>query len=134
MRWLIDVVLVVFGEVLVLSPILVLTLGVIPSLERSKAERSRGIDLPALSQSLNTYRAKWGHYPASLQSLVDVGILDKLFTDPWERPYLYERRSGLVYLGSLGKDGLPGGVDLNADFECWMSNEVVRSALHVGCY
>jgi len=40
---------------------------------------------------------------------------DPRFYDPWGRPYLYETTDEGISLGSLGRDGVPGGSDDDAD-------------------
>ena len=41
--------------------------------------------------------------------------LDKLPTDPWGSPYVYEREGDVFALFSLGADGAEGGEGMNAD-------------------
>jgi len=80
--------------------------------------------LQELDLALSSYLADLKGYPPSepgLQSLVEVGYIDKLPDDPWGRPYVYERPRGLhgaapnYQLTTLGKDGIEGGQGEDAD-------------------
>ncbi|MEM6484054.1 MAG: type II secretion system major pseudopilin GspG [Pseudomonadota bacterium] len=87
-----------------------------------------------LKGALQTYRLDIGDYPSTedgLEALVRQPrsgraarrwkgpyLDDEVPRDPWENPFVYERKpSGLqeFSLYSLGADGEPGGDDLDAD-------------------
>ncbi len=91
-------------------------------------------DLKTISAALKMYRLDTGGYPTTQQGLAALakqpqgadapanwnpeGYLADVPVDPWNRPYLYKSPgdSGAGFeLGSLGRDGKPGGEDVDAD-------------------
>ena len=84
-------------------------------------------DLSTISQALETFYADQGRYPTSdegLRVLVDGtesmpdGLLTKVPTDPWKRPYEYisPGRDAPYEVMSLGEDGEEGGEGADRDF------------------
>jgi ribosomal protein S27E len=62
------------------------------------------------------FRAKHGTYPDAATWTRTADQPDLRFFDPWSRPYRYERSTdGGVTIGTLGKDGVEGGTDEDAD-------------------
>ncbi len=59
---------------------------------------------------LADYRAKTGVYPPTLEA-AGLGY----WFDGWERPFLYSLSGGVPLVESLGRDGVRGGVGLDAD-------------------
>ena len=88
-------------------------------------------DIRSLANALDIYRLDNYQYPSTDQGLEALvtkptgfpepknynqdGYLQKLKTDPWGSPYVYERDSNRFLLYSLGADGGEGGEGLNAD-------------------
>ena len=88
-------------------------------------------DLRTLASALDVYRLDNFQYPSSEQGLEALvtrpsgfpepknynpeGYIQKLPTDPWGSPYVYDRTDVGFTLMSLGADGSEGGEGLNAD-------------------
>jgi general secretion pathway protein G len=90
-------------------------------------------DLRTISAALKIYRLDNGDYPTTEQGLAALvsrptappvpanwsseGYLPSVPVDPWGNPYAYRSpgERGRFDLSSLGKDGQPGGEDLDAD-------------------
>ena len=86
--------------------------------------------IDALSKALDTYRIGIGRYPSTAQGLsalvVTPGdephwagpyLAKAVPKDPWGREYRYQSpgQQGEYDIGSLGRDGLPGGTGDDAD-------------------
>ncbi|MBD8678174.1 type II secretion system major pseudopilin GspG [Sphingomonas sp. CFBP 13720] len=92
-----------------------------------------GTDLRSIGGALKMYRLDNGDYPTTeqgLKALVEKptspplpgayppdGYLSQMPQDPWGNPYVYESTGGRFAIKSLGKDGKPGGTDLDADID-----------------
>ena len=52
------------------------------------------------------------------------GYLERLPKDPWGNPYLYLNpgNNGEIDIYTLGRDGRPGGVEINADIGNWTTD------------
>jgi general secretion pathway protein G len=90
-------------------------------------------NIATISAALKMYRLDNGDYPTSeqgLKALVEKptlppvpqswsseGYLPQMPQDPWGNPYVYQAAPGSFTLKSLGKDGKPGGADLDADLD-----------------
>ncbi len=72
-------------------------------------------DFAELRQALSDYAGKHGHYPDSLEQLPE--LKDREFFDYWHHPYQYTKTPDGYRLVSLGYDGKPGGVGLDADID-----------------
>ncbi len=90
-------------------------------------------DLRTISAALRVYRLDNGDYPTTEQGLSALvtrptigpepanwsqeGYLPDEPVDPWGHPYFYRSPGdeGAFDLSSLGKDGRPGGENLDAD-------------------
>lgn len=100
------------------------------------------IDIRQISSSLQRYYLHNNRYPTTeqgLQALVTRpdsepvpknwspnGYLDKLPKDPWGNTYLYispGEKNGAFDLYSLGRDGQPGGSDVDSDIGNWEPEE-----------
>jgi len=78
-----------------------------------------------LGSALDTYRLDLGHYPDTLQGLMenDTGssawtgpyLRGNLPQDPWGNDYIYAPDSRTYSLKSYGADGAPGGEGDDAD-------------------
>jgi general secretion pathway protein G len=92
-------------------------IAVIPQLDQAKVDRAK-MDIANIQNALKTYYAKKGSYPdtgAGLKALVDAQILEKMPVDPWDHEYVYVLEGGKAVVISYGKDGAPGGTDMDAD-------------------
>lgn len=94
-------------------------------------------DIATLVQALKLYRLDNQRYPSTdqgLQALITKptvapippnwktgGYIDRLKLDPWGLAYQYQMPGtrGEVDVFSYGADGVPGGVDMNADIGSW---------------
>ncbi|WP_337250283.1 type II secretion system major pseudopilin GspG [Sphingomonas japonica] len=88
-------------------------------------------DIRTISAALKMYRLDNGSYPTTQQGLAALsqkpstppvpanwsseGYLGDVPVDPWGNPYAYSSDSNSFELKSLGKDGQPGGTELDAD-------------------
>lgn len=89
-------------------------------------------DIRTIGAALKMYRLDNGDYPTTDQGLKALserpatppipqswspeGYLPQVPVDPWGNPYVYQSPApGGFSLKSLGKDGKPGGEDLDAD-------------------
>jgi len=96
-------------------------------------------DIDTFTQALKLYRLDNQRYPSTeqgLQALITKptiapippnwktgGYIDRLKLDPWGLAYQYQMPGtrGGVDVFSYGADGIPGGVDINADIGSWTS-------------
>lgn len=109
-------------EIIVVITILSLLMAavgvaVIPQLDKARQDRAR-MDIGNLLTALKTYYAKKGQYPdtgAGFKALVDMQILEKMPTDPWDKEYVYLNEGGKPTVMSYGRDGTPGGTDIDED-------------------
>ena len=94
-------------------------------------------DILTLENALQMYKLDNNDYPSTdqgLQALVEApsgepkannwrkgGYIKKLNKDPWGRSYQYLNpgRFGEIDIFSLGKDGKPGGDQINQDIGNW---------------
>ena len=119
------VVVVILG---ILGAVIVPNLMSRPDTARIQAAQT---DLRTLASALDVYRLDNFQYPSSEQGLEALvtkpsgfpepknynpeGYIQKLPTDPWGSPYVYDRSDVGFTLMSLGADGSEGGEGLNAD-------------------
>ena len=101
----------------------VVIINVLPSQDRAMVQKAKA-DIALLDQGLEMYKLQNLAYPApteGLQALVARGVIKKLPTDPWGRPYIYAMPGthGAVDVSSLGADGIQGGEGDNADLGNW---------------
>lgn len=92
-------------------------IAVIPRLEEAKVDRAK-MDIGNIQNALKTYYAKKGQYPdtgGGFKALVDMQILEKMPTDPWDKEYVYLNEGGKPTVMSYGRDGTPGGTDIDED-------------------
>ena len=80
-----------------------------------------------LESALDSYRLDVGHYPETLQSLVEneddedgwdgpyLTRADEVPLDPWDNDFLYTRDGRSFSLMSYGADGVEGGEGPDAD-------------------
>jgi general secretion pathway protein G len=93
-------------------------------------------DLRGIESALKFYRMDNFAYPTSEQGLEALitrpadpnirnwkpgGYLERMPKDPWGNPYLYLNpgNNGEIDVYTLGRDGRPGGEDLDADIGNW---------------
>jgi general secretion pathway protein G len=93
-------------------------------------------DISGIESALKFYRLDNFTYPTSEQGLEALttrpadpnirnwkpgGYLDRAPKDPWGNPYLYLNpgNNGEIDIYTLGRDGRPGGEDLDADIGNW---------------
>ena len=123
-------------ELLVVMVILGLLVGIaapvaINYVSKAKSDVAR-IQIQTITASLDLFRLDLGRYPSSEEGLAalvraPVGLANWKGpyiegkgppSDPWDRPYIYQRasQSSSAYaLGSLGADGVEGGEGADAD-------------------
>ena len=71
-----------------------------------------------LKEMLDTFAKKNGHYPDALAELPGIGGPDaSIFFDAWNHRFDYRKTDHGYRLVSLGRDGAPGGVGLDADID-----------------
>lgn len=98
-------------------------------------------DVRVIESALKLYRLDNYRYPTTeqgLQALVEKptiapepdnwkagGYMDRLPTDPWGHPYHYRNpgEHGEIDVYTLGRDGRPGGEDMDADIGNWNLDE-----------
>jgi general secretion pathway protein G len=85
---------------------------------RSKIES----DLKALGALAEQYRLEHGDFPdvPTWRRLADPA--DESFYDPWGRAYRYERTADGVTIRTLGRDGVDGGMGMDADLSAHFSD------------
>lgn len=116
-------------EIIVVITILSLLMAavgvaVIPQLDKAKQDTAR-MDIGNLQTALKTYYAKKGNYPdtgSGLRVLVESQILDRAPVDPWGHDYVYMNEGGKPVVISYGRDGSPGGSELDEDISSKDSN------------
>jgi general secretion pathway protein G len=70
-----------------------------------------------LYKAVELYRIKYDAYPATLEDLATRGprtprpLMERIPSDPWERPYRYVVRSGTITICSDGEDEQPATDD-----------------------
>ncbi len=76
-----------------------------------------GLDVRVIGESIQLFHARVGRCPSGdvLGALVDAQYLERVPLDPWDRPYLIDALEAGLVLGSLGRDGEPGGDGQDAD-------------------
>jgi len=80
------------------------------------------LQMELISTGLDAFRLDTGSYPASLDELRSSKannwqgpyLSKKIPMDPWGNSYVYRNEKPYVLM-SYGKDGSPGGEDLDAD-------------------
>lgn len=102
-------------------------------LGKSEAKTARA-QIEGISKALDLYRLDIGKFPTTEQGLAVLTVkpanepkwngpyLQKeVPLDPWGRPYIYKSPGdhGDYDVSTLGKDGVPGGEDENADIGNW---------------
>ena len=109
--------------------------NVIGRVDDAQAERVKQ-DLRGIENALNFYRLDNFAYPTSEQGLDALvnkpadpniknwksgGYLKRPPKDPWGNPYLYLNpgNNGEIDIYSLGRDGRPGGEEIDSDFGNW---------------
>lgn len=132
-------------EILVVLVIIGLLVSIVAPNVLDRADDARitkvGADFKGIESALKMYRLDNFVYPSSEQGLEALkdrpsidpvprqyrsnGYLERLPTDPWNRPYLYlspgEEEEFDIY--TLGADGVAGGEGQNADLNNWKSGE-----------
>lgn len=84
--------------------------------DRLAALRQRiDAELQTLAEVAEQHRASRGAYPEAATWRRLAERADPRFFDPWARPYVYRPSSEGVTLGTLGRDGTPGGSGEDAD-------------------
>jgi hypothetical protein len=78
-------------------------------------------EMNALGALAEQYRLEHGGFPdvATWHRLADSG--DPRFYDPWGRAYRYERTVDGVTIRTLGRDGVDGGMGMDADLSAHFS-------------
>lgn len=69
-----------------------------------------------VQKAVMIYRSQNSGWPASVDELVEAGILDdEQALDPWGNPWELREENGRIVVVSLGVDGKPGGSGADAD-------------------
>lgn len=128
-------VLMIIG--LLMGAVAVTVLG---NTDKARVERVN-LDIQTYSNALERYYMDMGDFPpeeyglAALKSLpngVDNeeryssdGYIKKVRNDPWGNPYvyIYPGEHGRFDILSYGKDGQPGGEEMDADLTSWDEEE-----------
>jgi general secretion pathway protein G len=96
------------------------------NLEKGKQSTATS-QISMLESALDSYRLDVGHYPDTLQSLVEntddedgwdgpyLSRADEVPLDPWDNEYVYSRDGRSYSLISYGADGMEGGEDEDTD-------------------
>jgi len=126
---------IVLGSCLAMVAILFLAWEVVVAVLRAKSAamvmmaKSESV---AFATAMKNFREKLSGYPTNLNELTwnSAGVVflefrerkpqgtnDGKFIDPWGRRYVYvpPANGATGYVASFGADGIPGGVDGNAD-------------------
>jgi hypothetical protein len=82
---------------------------------QAQLQRRMEDQMRVLAGIAEQYRSQHGVYAGSSVWRRYAERADPRFYDPWGRPYLYEATDAGVTLGSLGRDGAPGGENEDAD-------------------
>jgi hypothetical protein len=72
-------------------------------------------DATGLARVVEDFRSVHGKTPDTEEFRESLDKAHVSIFDPWGRPYLYQPGQLDVTFGSLGRDGLPGGADEDAD-------------------
>jgi type II secretion system (T2SS) protein G len=90
----------------------------LPTPEDRLASLHQRIDreMKVLGDFADRYHTEHGAYPDKAMWRHFAERADPRFYDPWGRPYRYEPSSDDVTIATLGRDGLDGGSDEDADF------------------
>jgi len=72
-------------------------------------------EIRVLGNLAETYKAEHKVYPSIEVWQRSLQQSDTRFVDPWGRPYLYDPAVEHVSIGTLGRDGVPGGNGDDAD-------------------
>jgi general secretion pathway protein G len=123
-------------EVVVVIVILVMLAGIATPLYMKNIKKSRigtaQTQIRLLEDALQSYKLDVGHYPSSLDCLMENvdqeekwegPYMKKVPKDPWGYEYQYlpdgDHNQGEFDLCSFGADGQEGGEDENADLNNW---------------
>ena len=79
-------------------------------------------DFLQIRKALSDFTREHGHYPNSLKDLPE--FKDRKPVDRWRRPYYYHSTEKGFQLLSLGRDGKPGGLGLDADIDSEGENNI----------
>ncbi len=118
-------------ELMVLSAIFAILITMVTQNIFGINNESRVIEvnqnLRSIEGALSVYRKELGDYPSNEEGLTVLietqsksnwqgpYLRDDLLSDPWNRPYYYERTPSHYRLYTLGADGKEGGTHLNED-------------------
>ena len=118
-------------ELMVLSAIFAILITMVTQNIFGINNESRVIEvnqnLRSIEGALSVYRKELGDYPSNEEGLTVLietqstpdwqgpYLRDDLLSDPWNRPYYYERTASHYRLYTLGADGKEGGTHLNED-------------------
>lgn len=118
-------------ELMVLSAIFAILITMVTQNIFGINNESRVIEvnqnLRSIEGALSVYRKELGDYPSNEEGLIVLieaqatpdwkgpYLRADLLSDPWNRPYYYERTASHYRLYTLGADGKEGGTHLNED-------------------
>ena len=86
-----------------------------PTEQTSQLQQRIESDMKRLDEFAEQYRSERGNYPDAAAWHHLAARADPRFYDPWARPYRYDVTGTQITLGTLGRDGVEGGADEDAD-------------------
>jgi hypothetical protein len=92
----------------------------------SRLDARMRAEMTVLATVAERYRAEHGSFPDASAWHRYAERADPRFYDPWGRPYLYETTDEGISLRSLGRDGIPGGSDDDADSSATFPQTTVK--------
>ncbi len=109
--------------------------NVIGNVDKANVTKAK-TDIRAIESAMKFYRLDNFVYPTSEQGLDALvtkpndpnlrnwnpqGYMERIPSDPWGNPYQYlsPGNNGEIDIYSFGRDGRPGGTDLDADIGNW---------------
>ena len=112
----------------------IVSVSVMDSLVRSR-QRVAQAEIRTLADAISLFRMEYHRQPRSLEELLEPPVvgtkrrapfLRSAPIDPWERPYLFERKGSDFEISTLGASGETGGDGEETDFR-WSELKLSRS-------
>ncbi|MBL4850634.1 MAG: type II secretion system protein GspG [Planctomycetes bacterium] len=115
----------------------IVSVSVIDSLIGARQKVAKA-EIRTLADAVKLFKMEYHRLPRNLDELLDppvIGnrrrapLLESAPIDPWDRPYLFERKGASYDISTLGASGEPGGEGEETDFR-W--SELKRSRTRGG--